>query len=112
MIYHIIAFFTGFILDLIFGDPHFMPHPIRLIGAMIGVLEKRWNTEEKTKSLRRGRLLVVTVLTITGAVTTIILITCYKLNSYLGLAIESIMTYQILSIKDLRVESMRVYKAL
>ena len=112
MIYHIIAFFTGFILDLIFGDPHFMPHPIRLIGALIGALEKRWNTEEKTKSLRRGRLLVITVFVITGVVTAVILITCYKLNSYLGLAIESIMTYQILSIKDLRVESMRVYKAL
>lgn len=112
MKYHIIAFFTGFILDLIFGDPHFMPHPIRLIGALIGALEKRWNTEEKTKSLRRGRLLVITVFVITGVVTAVILITCYKLNSYLGLAIESIMTYQILSIKDLRVESMRVYKAL
>ncbi|MBQ9200388.1 MAG: cobalamin biosynthesis protein CobD [Lachnospiraceae bacterium] len=112
MKYHIIAFVAGFILDLIFGDPHFMPHPIRLIGTLIGALEKRWNTEDKTKALRRGRLLVVTVLAITGTVTAVIFIICYKLNKYLGLAIESVMTYQILSIKDLRVESMRVYKAL
>lgn len=112
MKYHIIAFIVGFILDLIFGDPHFMPHPIRLIGALIGALEKRWNTEDKTKALRRGRLLVITVLMITVAVTAFILITCYIINVYLGIVIESFMTYQILSIKDLRVESMKVYKAL
>ena len=32
--------FLGFILDLIFGDPHFMPHPIRLIGSVISKGEK------------------------------------------------------------------------
>ena len=28
MRYHMIAFFAGFVLDLIFGDPHWLPHPI------------------------------------------------------------------------------------
>ena len=31
MKYHILAFVVGFILDLIIGDPHNFPHPIRLI---------------------------------------------------------------------------------
>ena len=31
--YHIIALFGGFLLDLLVGDPHWMPHPIRLIGS-------------------------------------------------------------------------------
>lgn len=112
MKYHIIAFVTGFILDLIFGDPHFLPHPIRLIGSLIKRLEKSWNSKDKSKAKRHGSLLVITVLLITGAVTAVILIACYRLNKYFGLVIEAVMTYQILSIKDLRVESMRVYKAL
>ena len=29
--YHIIAFFTGFLLDMVLGDPYFLPHPVRLI---------------------------------------------------------------------------------
>lgn len=112
MKYHIIAFVTGFILDLIFGDPHFLPHPIRLIGSLIKRLEKSWNSKDKSKAKRHGSMLVITVLLITGAVTAVILIACYRLNKYFGLVIEAVMTYQILSIKDLRVESMRVYKAL
>lgn len=36
---HIIAFVAGFLLDLLLGDPHWMPHPVRLIGKLISVLE-------------------------------------------------------------------------
>ena len=32
MRYHMIAFFLGFLLDLLLGDPYCLPHPIRLIG--------------------------------------------------------------------------------
>jgi adenosylcobinamide-phosphate synthase len=35
-----IALAAGFILDLIFGDPHWMPHPICFIGNMISYGEK------------------------------------------------------------------------
>ena len=41
MSYHIIAFFGGFILDLLMGDPCFLPHPVRLIGKLISETEKR-----------------------------------------------------------------------
>ena len=32
MCYHIFAFIAGFVLDLLIGDPHFIPHPVRLIA--------------------------------------------------------------------------------
>ena len=28
MCYHIFAFIAGFVLDLLIGDPHFIPHPV------------------------------------------------------------------------------------
>ena len=44
MKYHLIAFLTGFILDQIIGDPMDFPHPIRLIGSLISLLERCLNS--------------------------------------------------------------------
>lgn len=41
MKYHMIAFFLGFCLDLLFGDPYWLPHPIRLIGKLVAGAEKK-----------------------------------------------------------------------
>ena len=40
--YHVFAFFLGFVLDCIFGDPYFMPHPVKAMGKLISALEKRY----------------------------------------------------------------------
>ena len=40
MKYHILAFGAGFLMDQIFGDPYFLPHPIRGIGWLIAKTEK------------------------------------------------------------------------
>ena len=45
LIYHLIAFGTGFVLDLILGDPHFIYHPIRLIGNLISLCERKLNKD-------------------------------------------------------------------
>lgn len=34
------ALLLGFLLDLLLGDPRWLPHPIRAIGALIAALEK------------------------------------------------------------------------
>ena len=39
--YHLAAFFAGFMLDLIFGDPHWLPHPVRAIGRIIRFIEAK-----------------------------------------------------------------------
>ena len=116
MEYHIIAFFSGFLLDLMFGDPYWMPHPIRLIGSLIAkvekcFLEKKKKRDEK-KELRQGVYMVIIVLLGTVTVTTLILYLAYYINCYFGMVIETIMTYQILATKCLKVESMKVYHCL
>ena len=40
MIYSLAALFIGFIIDLLVGDPHGLPHPVVLIGKLIAALER------------------------------------------------------------------------
>lgn len=121
MCYHIFAFIAGFVLDLLIGDPHFIPHPVRLIGSLISFLDKRlncddgYNISEKKLNLikyKRGMLLVFTVIFATFAISVIIIVAAYSINLYAGVIAEAVMTWQILATKCLRVESMRVYDAL
>ena len=114
MIYHVAAFFLGFILDLLLGDPHFIYHPVRIIGNLIAFVEKRLNRTDYSDNRRRnnGRILVFVVIASTGIVTAGILIIAYLINIYAGIVVEAIMTYQILAIKSLKDESMKVYYAL
>lgn len=121
MCYHIFAFIAGFVLDLLIGDPHFIPHPVRLIGSLISSLDKRlncdagYNISEKKLNLikyKRGMLLAFTVIFATFAMSVIIIVAAYSINLYAGIIAEAVMTWQILATKCLRVESMRVYDAL
>ena len=121
MCYHIFSFIAGFVLDLLIGDPHFIPHPVRLIGSLISFCDKRlncdagYNISEKKLNLikyKRGMLLAFTVIFATFAISVIIIVAAYSINLYAGVIAEAVMTWQILATKCLRVESMRVYDAL
>ena len=116
MKYHITAFFLGYLLDLLLGDPYWLFHPIRLIGYLISSLEKKLLLTEERKNkkaeLRHGIYLVVMVLVFTVGVTMVILLVSYSIHPYVGFFVEPIMTYQILAVKCLKVESMKVYQAL
>ena len=62
----------GFLLDLIFGDPVWLYHPVRLIGNLIAALDHRLldvtGIRNEKKERRAGILLVTVVLLATGAV--------------------------------------------
>ena len=121
MCYHIFAFIAGFVLDLLIGDPHLIPHPVRLIGSLISSLDKRlncdagYNSSEKKLNLikyKRGMLLAFTVIFATFAMSVIIIVAAYSINLYAGVIAEAVMPWLILATKCHRVESMRVYDAL
>lgn len=110
MKYHMIAFMAGFIMDLFFGDPYWLPHPIRAIGWLISKLEKFLYRENK--KIFRGGILTILVLFITTVVSAGLLLVSYKLHPLFGCVIETVMTYQILAMKCLKTESMKVYRSL
>lgn len=110
-----IALAIGFALDLIFGDPHWMPHPICLIGNLIAAGEKRIRSVfPKTKGgeLAGGILLVILIVAVSTAVPIAILWAAGKVHLALRIGIEAFMCYQILSVKSLKTESMKVYHEL
>ena len=109
-----IALVAGFFLDLLIGDPHWLYHPVRIIGLLISLLEKIFLKEEKSdkKKFVYGIITVIIVLVATFIVTSVLIAGSYLINIYLGLAVEAILTYFILATKSLKYESMKVYKAL
>ena len=115
MIYHISAFFFGFILDMIFGDPHGFPHPVRLMGGLISELEKRlldMENRNPDRELKNGKLLTAAVLLSVSAVSSAVFIAAYFAHPILGACAEAFMTYQILAAKGLKSESMKVFDRL
>ncbi len=107
---HLIAFISGFILDLIFGDPHFMPHPVKLMGRVISLLTKSLN--KGTGRRAKGLLMAVFMIVSAGGISFLILFAAYSYSNVAGIIVEAIMTYQCLAARQLKVESMAVFKAL
>ena len=113
--YSLLAVVLGFGIDLIVGDPHSIPHPVIFIGKLISTMEKLvrkiFPKTIKGENFAGGVLwLVVVAISIT--VPALLLWLCYGIHVWLGLAIESIMCWQILATKSLKDESMKVYAAL
>ncbi len=114
-----IALICGILLDQLIGDPYFMPHPIRDIGKLIMVLEKKLLGETEGVSdrnpgseKRRGILTWFIVVFATVFFSTVIVIGSYLINKYLGVVVESILTCYILAARSLCKESMAVSKEL
>lgn len=111
----LVALVMGYILDLIFGDPYWMPHPVRFIGNLISILEKvirRFMPKTKRGEYIGGIILTVMVVSISMVIPLIIILIAKTINKYLALIVESFMCYQILATKSLKVESMKVYDEL
>lgn len=113
--YAIIALTLGFGLDLLIGDPHGVIHPVVLIGKLISALEKLLRRLfPKTPKGERiaGGVLWLAVVSITAGLSWSLLKLGYWVSPWLGLALQTLMTAQILATKSLKTESMKVYTAL
>ena len=115
MKWSLFALLIGFVIDLIVGDPHCIPHPVVLIGKLISGTEKLVR-KIFPKTVRgenwAGGVLWVIVVTVSTAVPAAILFACNLASPWLRMAVESLMCWQILATKSLRDESMKVYNTL
>lgn len=115
MTFHILALILGFLLDLAFGDPRWLYHPIRLIGNLIAWAEKPFRAafpKSEKGELAAGTFFAVFVVAVSTAVPAILLALASRLSSWLVFALEVFWSFQILAAKSLKSESMKVYAAL
>lgn len=112
---HLLALLLGFFLDLILGDPHWLPHPVQGMGWMIAKLEPvlrgRFPKTEKGERAA-GTLLVLLVAGASVLLTAAVLVICRLISPWLCFGVEVLICYQLLATNSLRVESMKVYTAL
>lgn len=111
----VVAIVTGFILDLILGDPHSLPHPICLIGNFISFLERNLRKIlgfSNNGLLIGGGVMVFLVISTCFAVPYALLYLTGLVNPWLAFGLETLMFYQIFATKCLRDESMKVFYAL
>jgi adenosylcobinamide-phosphate synthase len=102
-------------MDLAAGDPPWLPHPVRFIGKLIEVSEKYLRAvfpKTPRGELWAGALLVVIVAGISAGLVTLLLWLCGLLSPAVRFLLETILCWQFLAVKSLKVESMKVFKAL
>ena len=108
----LMACLTGFILDLIFGDPIWLYHPVRLIGRFISFLEhlsRKVCRDNKRRLITAGGLMWITVAALSAAVPCLLLYAAGAVHPVLRFVLESFWCYQLLAARSLGQESRKVY---
>jgi adenosylcobinamide-phosphate synthase len=101
----------AYVLDLIFGDPRWFPHPVKGIGWLIKESERFLRGQVKNERIA-GIILGVFIISIVWGTSFIIIHQANNFNPYLGAGISIFFIYTCLAVKDLKVEAMAVYRSL
>ncbi len=110
-----LAVLGGFVLDTLFGDPAWLPHPVVLMGKAISALEKRLRARlPKTPQgeLLGGGIMAFCLPVGTFVCTGLVCLGAARLSPWLGLAVQMFWCGQALAAKGLAQESMNVHKEL
>jgi len=110
----VIKIWIAYLLDLIFGDPQNIIHPVQVIGKMINIgekslLGKKYKSDRKYKFFA-GMILNITVISLTYGIT--YLIDKSSENSIILTVAEIYLMYTVFSINSLAREGNRVYNIL
>ena len=103
------ALLCGFGLDLVFGDPERLPHPVRLIGRSIASGEKWLRGESKVKhERRRGVLLVVMVVGAVLVISSVVVWVGFLIHPIVAFIMCSVICWRCISIRCLAKEATNV----
>ena len=113
-----LALVLALLLDAVFGEPHWLwkrvPHPVVLIGRLIGWLDKRWNLATKSDAWRTGTGLVAlcVVLVVVGAITLGVLALAQAVHPVLALIVQVLVGTVFLAQRSLHDHVADVYRSL
>ncbi len=109
------AVLGGFVLDCLFGDPAWLPHPVVYMGKAISALEKRLRARlPKTPQgeLLGGAIVAFCLPVGTFLLTSLVCLGAARVSPWLGLAVQMFWCGQALAAKGLAQESTNVYREL
>ncbi len=98
--------------DLFFGDPEWLPHPVRMIGAAIAIGESRLYTGERRIDRRNGRLLTIGIVGLTALVTYLVVTVADRLGASLGAAVAVLLAWTSIAWRGLDDAALEVERAL
>ena len=99
------------LLDLLLGDPRWLPHPVRLIGRMAAALEsvaRRWIAAPRLA----GFVTALCVIVVSGAASWLGLSLAQSLSPLFGDVLAIILIYTTIATRDLAVHGMNVVRPL
>jgi adenosylcobinamide-phosphate synthase len=104
---------ASYITDLIFGDPQWFVHPVRMMGRLISFFERMLYGSARTSIQRLwGAVTTVSVIAISGMCAYVIIELATKLHPAVGKAAWIFLAYTTLATKDLVVHARAVWKML
>lgn len=110
---NILIMILGYIMDLVFGDPYWFPHPVRFIGKLISKTEKFIRKHAKSeKSLKYWGILMWLVPVVTTAIVTALIVKIASFNKYVEIFVSAFIIYTTLSTKCLKDEATKIYNVL
>lgn len=86
---HIITLIVGWTLDLLLGDPVWLPHPVVGFGKLISMGEHRLNSG-RHRRLKGGIMAICLILLTYGATWALLHLVC---NHYVALVVEAILIF-------------------
>lgn len=105
----ILPLLIGWITDMLFGDPQWLPHPIIGFGKIISWGEKKLNHKNKRKL--KGALFSLLLIALTFGITYIFILFLNRIHLYLGTLISSIIVFYCLAGKTLITEVKNTFLA-
>lgn len=100
MIYHLYAIVGAVVLDAFIGDPRWLPHPVRAMGALIAALDRHLN---KGRARRiKGIVAVMVVIATVFAIGYALVALSYQLSPVVGVIVEAVCIFTTIAAKSLR----------
>jgi adenosylcobinamide-phosphate synthase len=108
---HTAVVLAAVLLDLVLGDPRWLPHPVVFMGRLITTLEKDIRRIVPFERAGGVLLLLLTVIA-SGGLAFVLVQRAYDLNPWSGFAFEAVLAWTCLAARSLHLESKLVADAL
>jgi adenosylcobinamide-phosphate synthase len=97
---HLFAIALALLLDVLIGDPRWLPHPVRAIGSLIAFLDQRLNQGRYRRA--KGIVAAVAVTGIVYGLSFFAVYISYSLSSLFGVIVEAVLIFTAIAAKSLQ----------